>query len=190
MLLSGIEIRARHGDTIVIDPFEPDRCNPNSYNLTLHDELLVYEEVVLDAAAPNRYRRVPLGRDGYVLQPGTLYLGRTVEYTETHDLVPMIQGRGSLSRLGLFINPGGSLGDVGYRGTWTIELHCIQPVRIYPGMGICQICYAELCGDWCEYESGKYQNSRDIQPSQLFREFGTQPDESQLELDFDRLLRD
>ncbi len=42
-----------------------------------------------------------------------LYLGRTVETTETHRCVPMIQGRSSLGRLGLFINPGGAMGHVG-----------------------------------------------------------------------------
>ena len=139
MLLSGEEIRRRLGDDIQIDPFDPDRLNPNSYNLSLHDDLLVYEEVVLDAASPNRYRRIEIPADGLTLQPNQLYLGRTNEHTETHRLVPMIQGRSSLGRMGLFINPGGAVGDVGYRGTWTIEMHCVQPVRIYPNMQICQI---------------------------------------------------
>ena len=43
---------------IVIDPFDESRLNPNSYNLTLHDELLTYEEVVLDMAVPSRTRRM------------------------------------------------------------------------------------------------------------------------------------
>lgn len=187
MLLSGEEIRKRHGGDLRIDPFEPARLNPNSYNLALHDELLIYEEIVLDAASPNRFRRIPIPPEGLTLQPNVLYLGRTVEYTETHALVPMIQGRSSLSRLGLFINPGGSFGDAGYSGTWTIEMHCVQPVRIYAGMQICQIYYLHLDGNCCEYSSRKYQHSRDIQPSQLFQEFGD-GDGRQMELDFDDLI--
>jgi hypothetical protein len=93
MILSGEEIRRRHGSEIVIDPFDPQRINPNSYNLTLHDELLVYEEVVLDVAAPNRYARVRIPEEGLTLHPGQLYLGRTVERTETQQLVPRIQQR-------------------------------------------------------------------------------------------------
>ena len=59
MVLSGHEIRRQLGENIVIDPFDKSRLNPNSYNLTLHDELMVYEEVVLDmregqSGAPHR----------------------------------------------------------------------------------------------------------------------------------------
>ncbi|MEM9826841.1 MAG: dCTP deaminase [Planctomycetota bacterium] len=187
MLLSGEEIRNREGGDLRIDPFDPDRINPNSYNLTLHDELLIYEEIVLDAAAPNRFRRVPIPAEGITLQPNLLYLGRSVEYTQTHGLVPMIQGRSSISRLGLFVNPGGGVGDAGYEGTWTIEMHCVQPVRIYAGMQICQIYYLKLDGLCCEYNSEKYQHSRDIQPSQLFQEFGG-VDDRQMELNFEDLI--
>ena len=49
MLLSGQEIRRRQDKGLTIEPFSEDQLNPNSYNLALHDELLVYEEVVLDA---------------------------------------------------------------------------------------------------------------------------------------------
>lgn len=185
MLLSCDEIQRRLDiHDIKIDPFDSDSLNPNSYNLSLHHELLVYEEIVLDAAKPNRYRRLEIPADGLTLQPNMLYLGRTVEYTETHGLVPTIKGRSSLGRLGLFINPGGSLGDIGYCGTWTLEIHCVQPVRIYPGMRVCQIYYQELSGDGATYCSDKYQHSRDIQPSLMYREFGHSVDETQLELNF------
>ena len=184
MLISGEEIRRRHGGDLQIEPFDQSRINPNSYNLSLHGDLLIYEEIVLDAALPNRYRRLKIPTSGIVLQPGTLYLGRTIEHTETRNLVPMIQGRSSLGRLGLFINPGGSLGDAGYCGTWTIEMHCVQPVRIYAGMQICQICYMQIDGDHNEYDSDKYQHSSDVQPSQMFQELGDAVDDGQLELNF------
>lgn len=190
MILSSDEIQRRRGDQIRIDPFEPDRLNPNSYNLTLHNELLLYEEIILDAATPNRYRRISIPDDGLILQPNFLYLGRTVEYTETHDLVPMVQGRSSVARLGLFINPGGSMGNCGYSGTWTLEMHCVQPVKIYPGMQICQIYYLQMTGDCREYNSVKYQHSRDIQPSQLYRELGCGDSDAQMELNFDSIVTD
>ncbi|MEM9368266.1 MAG: dCTP deaminase [Planctomycetota bacterium] len=190
MILSGQEILQRMGNEIRIDPFSPDRLNPNSYNLALHNELLVYEEVVLDSATPNRYRRIPIPQEGITLQPGQLYLGRTVETTETTTLVPMIQGRSSLGRLGLFLNPGGSLGHAGYCGTWTLEMHCVQPVRIYPAIEVCQIFYLQLTGAHDAYCSrDKYQNSCDIQPSLLHRELGFDDRDTQLELTFEEAIR-
>ncbi len=187
MVLSGEEIRARHGSDIVITPFCEECLNPNSYNLTLHDELLVYEEVVLDAKQPNRYRRIQIPPDGMILSPGQIYLGRTVEHTETHNLVPMIEGRSSIARLGLFVHCASGFGDVGFRGHWTIEMFAVQPIRIYAGLRICQIFYHELIGEICEYNSEKYQNNRDIQPSLLYREFGHTRAYDQLQLDFDRM---
>ena len=58
MILTGAEIKAQLGKNIVIEPFQEKLLNPNSYNLCLHDELLVYEEIVLDMRRPNRNRRL------------------------------------------------------------------------------------------------------------------------------------
>ena len=186
MILSGEEIRRRLGDQIVIDPFDPSRLNPNSYNLTLHDELLVYEEVVLDMREANRVRRIHIPESGLVLKPQQLYLGRTAERTETHDLVPMIEGRSSIGRLGLFVHVTAGFGDVGFCGYWTLEIFAVQPVKIYPGVPICQIFYHELTGDFQEYASAKYQHNRDIQPSLLYQELNPEatPPDPQLKLQF------
>ncbi len=170
MILSGEEIRSQLGTNIVIDPFDEARLNPNSYNLTLHDELMVYEEVELDMRKSNRVRRMEIPSDGMVIQPSQLYLGRTVERTETHNLVPMIEGRSSIGRLGLFVHVTAGFGDVGFRGFWTLEMFAVQPVRVYPGVPICQIFYHDIRGSITEYASDKYQDNTDIQPSLLFKE--------------------
>lgn len=184
MILSGREIHRRLGDDIVIDPFDPQRLNPNSYNLTLHNELMVYEEVVLDMAKANRIRRIEIPAEGTVLSPNQLYLARTAEKTATTNLVPQIEGRSSIGRLGLFVHVTAGFGDVGFSGYWTLEMFAVQPVRIYAGVPICQIFYHELTGDYDAYDS-KYQHNRDIQPSLLFKELD--PDhknDPQLALDF------
>jgi len=170
MILSGEEIRAQLGTNIQIDPFDEAQLNPNSYNLTLHDELMIYEEVELDMRRPNRVRRIDIPAEGLVIQPNQLYLGRTIERTETHNLVPMIEGRSSIGRLGLFVHVTAGFGDVGFRGFWTLEMFAIQPVRIYPGVPICQIFYHDIRGSITEYSSDKYQDNTDIQPSLLFKE--------------------
>ena len=171
MILTGDEINRRMGTDIQIDPFEERNLNPNSYNLSLHDEIMTYEEVVLDMRKCNRIKRLTIPRAGLTLQPNKLYLGRTVERTETHNLVPMIEGRSSIGRLGLFVHVTAGFGDVGFCGYWTLEMFAIQPVRVYPGVSICQIFYHEVVGAVTEYKkSGKYQDNHDIQPSLLFRE--------------------
>ena len=170
MVLSGHEIKRQLGDNVIIDPFDESRLNPNSYNLTLHNELMVYEEIVLDMRKANRVRRMAIPADGLVLQPSQLYLGRTVERTETHNLVPMIEGRSSVGRLGLFVHVTAGFGDVGFCGYWTLEMFAIGPVRIYAGVPICQIFYHDIRGPITEYHGGKYQNNTDIQPSLLFTE--------------------
>jgi dCTP deaminase len=185
MILSGHKIRSSLGANIVIDPFEDANLNPNSYNLTLHNELMTYEEVVLDMAKPNRVRRLIIPPEGLVLGPNQLYLGRTVERTETHNLVPMIEGRSSIGRLGLFVHVTAGFGDVGFCGYWTLEMFAVQPVRIYPGVQICQIFYHEISGPVTEYCSEKYQHNRDIQPSLLFKELNPSSEsDPQLKLNF------
>lgn len=187
MILSGDEIRRRLGKDICIEPYVPERLNPNSYNLTLHDELITYEEVVLDMAQPNRTRRIRIPKEGIVLAPQKLYLGRTCERTETHNCVPMIEGRSSIGRLGLFVHVTAGFGDVGFAGYWTLEMFAVQPIRIYPGVPICQIIYHEITGSITEYCSDKYQHNRDIQPSLLYRELMPQSErrDPQLTLSFD-----
>ena len=188
MILTGEEIRRRLGDDVRIDPFNPTQLNPNSYNLSLHNELLVYEEVVLDLKQPNRFRRLTIPAEGLVLSPNQLYLGRTCEYTETHNLVPQIEGRSSIGRLGLFVHVTAGFGDIGFKGYWTLEMFAVQPIRIYPAVQICQIFYHQVCGEICEYSSEKYQNNRDIQPSMLYKELSEEKPDLQLRLDFENLI--
>lgn len=187
MILSGNEIRRNLGTNIVIDPFREENLNPNSYNLSLHDEVMIYEEVVVDMREANRVRRMTIPAGGLVLSPGQLYLARTQERTETHNFVPMIEGRSSVGRLGLFVHVTAGFGDVGFCGYWTLEMFAVQPVRIYPRVPICQIFYHQIAGEITEYCSEKYQDNHDIQPSLLFRELNPDAEikeEDQLRLPF------
>ena len=171
MILSGKEIQRHMGKDIVIQPFDPKRLNPNSYNLSLHNELLVYENRLLDMKVPNPVKTLTIPESGLVLEPDKLYLGRTNEFTQTDRFVPMLEGRSSVGRLGLFIHVTAGFGDVGFAGYWTLEIFCVQPIRIYPNVEICQIYYHDIDGEYDSYSSGKYQNNTGIQPSLLYRDF-------------------
>jgi dCTP deaminase len=171
MILSGLEIKRELGKGITITPFDERQLNPNSYNLRLHGELLVYEADVLDMKKPQATSRIVIPDAGLVLSPGRLYLGRTVEYTATESFVPMLEGRSSVGRLGLFVHVTAGFGDVGFRGYWTLEMFCVQPVKVYPGVPICQIYYHTIRGDFTTYAGGKYQDNTGVQPSLLYRDF-------------------
>ena len=171
MILSGKEIIERKGKDILIDPFNENQVNPNSYNLRLHNELLVYDTPVLDMKEDNPAKKIIIPEDGLLLDSRKLYLGRTMEYTETHNLVPMLEGRSSVGRLGLFVHVTAGFGDVGFKGYWTLEIFCVQPIKIYPSIEICQIFYHAVEGDYTPYQSGKYQGNKDIQTSMLYKDF-------------------
>ncbi len=171
MILSGKEIEKKLGKEIIIEPFDDKQLNPNSYNLRLHHELLVYSDPVLDMKLDNEAETLLIPPEGLVLQPHTLYLGRTVEYTRTDGYVPMLEGRSSIGRLGLFVHVTAGFGDVGFAGYWTLEMFCVSPIRVYPNVEVCQIYYHRIEGEYQRYVSGKYQNNKGIQPSLLFQDF-------------------
>lgn len=171
MILSGKEIEKKLGTDISIVPFDPKQLNPNSYNLRLHNELLVYDNTVLDMKIENRTSKIKIPKEGLLLEPNKLYLGRTLEYTKTYTYVPMLEGRSSIGRLGMFIHVTAGFGDVGFEGYWTLEIFVIQPLIVYPRIEICQIYYHTIEGDFEAYKSGKYQKNEGIQPSYLFKDF-------------------
>lgn len=165
--------------TIVIDPFDKKHLNPNSYNLHLADELLTYEHTILDMKKEEPYmlERIPAG--GKLLIPDKLYLGRTMERTFTDGFVPMLEGRSSIGRLGIFIHATAGFGDNGFDGFWTLEISCVQPVILYAGVEIGQIYYHTIAdidgmgevGVPVHYTNGKYQKNTGIQPSMIWKEF-------------------
>lgn len=171
MIISGKEIKRRIGSDIVIEPFNPKQLGPNSYNLRLHNELVLYQDKILDMKKKHETQKITIPESGLILQPGILYLGRTVEFTGTNNLVPMIEGRSSVGRLGLFIHITAGFGDVGFQGFWTLEIFCVQPIKIYPNLEICQIFYHTIEGDFVTYSSNKYQNNQGIQASMLYKDF-------------------
>lgn len=171
MILSGKSIQKYLGKGITIEPFSESALGPNSYNLRLHNELLVYDTPTLDMKKKNPVKKLIIPEEGMLLEKDTLYLGRTVEYTKTDCFVPMLEGRSSIGRLGLFIHVTAGFGDVGFAGFWTLEMYCIKPIMIYPNVEICQIFYHSIEGEYNLYRSNKYQNNTEVQPSMLYKDF-------------------
>ncbi|MFT5167600.1 MAG: dCTP deaminase [Saprospiraceae bacterium] len=140
---------------IVIEPFDPKALGTNSYDVRLGKYLATYKDEILDAKKHNEIDEIEIGPEGYVILPGTLYLGVTVEYTETHTAVPFLEGKSSVGRLGIDIHATAGKGDVGFCNTWTLEISCVHPVRIYAGMPIGQLIYFAVEGDIENYYNKK-----------------------------------
>ena len=172
MILSGKEIKKQvKKGNIAIDPLTDEQINTNRYNLRLHPDLLVYDNDILDMREKNPASPLVIPDNGLLLEPHKLYLGRTEERTSTDKYVPMLEGRSSVGRLGLFIHITAGFGDIGFDGFWTLEIFCVQPIRIYSGLEICQIFYHTIDGDFDLYRSKKYQSNRGVQPSMLYKDF-------------------
>lgn len=170
-MLTGNEIRIQvKSGNIKIEPYDPENIGPNSYDVRLADTIMVYTEAVLDTGQANRYREIKIPPEGLVLLPGRVYLGKTVEYTESPYYVPMYEGRSSLGRLGVFSHVSAGFGDIGFKGTWTLELVVAQPVRIYPGLRIGQLYWHKPDGEILRRYDGKYQNQMNATPSRLFQD--------------------
>lgn len=129
----------------------------------------------IDCKANNETREFEIPEEGFILQPGQLYIASTNEYTETHNAVPKLEGRSSIGRLGLFVHVTAGYGDVGFCGTWTLELVATVPLRIYPNMKICQISYHAITEkplvSYDKKESAKYSGQDGATASKDFQNF-------------------
>jgi len=133
--------------SIVIQPFDRKCLGTNSYDVHLGKYLATYADRVLDAKKHNEINHFEIPEEGFVLEPNTLYLGVTQEYTETHKHVPFLEGKSSTGRLGIDIHATAGKGDVGFCNTWTLEISVAQPVRVYAGMPIGQLIYFAVEGE-------------------------------------------
>lgn len=170
MILSDKEIlRQIDLGNIVIEPFDRASLGTNSYDVRLGRYLAVYDNEALDARQHNTISSFEIPEEGFVLRPGTLYLGVTEEYTETHAHVPFLEGKSSVGRLGIDIHATAGKGDVGFCNAWTLEISCVQPVRVYHKMPIGQLIYFEVRGEIMTYYnkkgSAKY-NERSVKPQE------------------------
>ena len=83
---------------------------------------------------------------GLILSPRFGYLGNTVEYTETYNLFPYIDGKSSVGRNFISVHETAGRGDDGFCGKWTLEITVKYPTVVYPNMRIGQIYYEKFEG--------------------------------------------
>lgn len=164
---------------IVIRPFAREHLGTNSYDVTLGPLLRTY--AASDQPLCVREQRavvdVPIPPEGFVLQPGELYLASTIEYTESNEHLPILNGKSSLGRLGLSIHVTAGTGDVLYKGHWTLEMTVVKSLRVYAGMPVGQLLWFEVSDTplvgYAHKASAKYRDIADPLPqsSRMWRNF-------------------
>jgi dCTP deaminase len=143
MILTGPEIAAQvEAGRITIEPYDPARLNPNSYNYALGGDYIELDRGRRYApdgtwlATPR-----PIPEAGLTLRPGHLYLCHTHERLGSAAYVTSLIGKSSMGRLGLFLQISADLGHQAQIHQWTLELRACLPIRIYPGMVIGQVTF-------------------------------------------------
>ena len=173
MILTGeqIEKSVSNGE-IIIEPFDKNQLGPNSYDFKLGDKCLIYKNAELDSAKDNEVIEIPIPDDGLLLDPSKVYLINTFETMGSNNFVPVIRGRSSIGRLGIFIDITADLIDLGSINKWTLQLHSVMPVKIYKGMLIGQVTFWATKGEKVLY-NGKYKGHESPVKSYSHKDFKT-----------------
>jgi dCTP deaminase len=161
---------------IVIDGFKMEHLNPNSVDLTLNPEMIIYNEDILDCRKPNKTSIEKILDGGYVLYPNRVYLYHCNERIGVKkNIHAEVMGKSSLGRLGLGVHITAGFIDTGFEGSLVLELFCQQPIRIYPNMKICQVKFMYNSGDFLETydqkKGSKYMNQSGTQASLMHKNF-------------------
>ncbi len=160
---------------LVIEPLDEVQIQPSSVDLRLGNEFLIYPEEIeiLDVKNPdlgNQLKKVVADEEGFIIQPKHFILATTREYVKLPDyLTAFAEGRSSLGRLGLFIENAGWV-DAGFEGNITLEFYNAnsRPLKIYPGMRICQLVFARMETPAEKPYRGKYQGQRGTTASRIY----------------------
>jgi dCTP deaminase len=148
MILTGSEIvEQRRQGRIRIEPFYPEQVSPNSYDFRLGDTLETYARELLDFNADNPKVTIVIPDEGLVLRTDRIYLAATEELIGSDHFAAIVHARSSVARMGLFVHVTADLIDIGTYDRWILQLHAVQPVRIFRGMRIGQVTFWSVSGE-------------------------------------------
>lgn len=135
------------------------------------------EDWHLDPKEKENPFEIYIGNNGLILQPGHLYLYSCVENIGVKgNICAQVQAKSSLGRKGLdiVIGPAGFI-DSGFEGSLVLEMRTIYPIKVYPGMKICQIKFERVEGEvevgYDKKPGSKYMNQVGVQESKYNHNF-------------------
>jgi dCTP deaminase len=169
---------------IEIDPYEPSLLQPSSVDVRVDRYFRVFRNnlypfIDVKAEQEDLTELVEIGDEPFILHPGEVVLGSTLERVRlADDLVARLEGKSSLGRLGLLIHSTAGFIDPGWDGHVTLELSNVAnlPITIYHGMKIGQVSFMQLSepasAPYGAVKLGsKYQGQRGPTPSRYWQNF-------------------
>jgi dCTP deaminase len=118
MILTGSKIKEEIAcGSIVIEPFLESQINPNSYNYRLGPTIKVFHKFDEDKSL---FEEIDIPAEGYVLEPGVMYLANTLEVIGSDKYAMSLIGRSSMGRYGLFLQVSANLGHTTSKHKWTL----------------------------------------------------------------------
>ncbi|MCK5698428.1 MAG: dCTP deaminase [Candidatus Aenigmarchaeota archaeon] len=168
LVIKGIDIDAQVGPSSVDlrlgDRFRMFKMSDHSMidPADYHDKLIKKWDDGKTKVEECTYTRLYVSTKPFILHPGEFVLASLKEYIQIpDDLVGRLEGRSSLGRLGLMVHSTAGYVDPGFCGHLTLELANVGklPVKLYPGMRICQIVFQDMTSP-AEVPYGKKKGSK------------------------------
>lgn len=143
MILSDYTIRycIDHG-SIEISDFDEKWLQKDSYIFHLDDKLCFYKDAVIDpkkSAEDTMLGYFTIPPEGFVVVPGAFYLGHTKEHLKCEKCIPVASETPLMAFCGVSTIGSQHLMVKGHDEPIPLQIHCAQPVRLYPGMDICVV---------------------------------------------------
>lgn len=149
MMWSDRTIRANRS---IIEPFDDNLVQPNSYEVRLADKIIVMRHNS-DGVLEDVEVKLP-----YVMRKNEFILGSTIErVTIPNGVVVQVDGKSTLGRLGVLVHFTAGLCDSGFCGNITLEMMSfMKPVELTAGMCIAQLVFQDA--DKCDKLYGSCNN--------------------------------
>ncbi|MBY0309771.1 dCTP deaminase [Patescibacteria group bacterium] len=167
MFLSDTDIKkAVESGAITLEPFDPARLQPASYDIRLGNTFLINEAHSIQAIDPakkiypqTQTLTIPDGEE-FVLHPGVSILGYTKEKFGSNEFLIELNGKSSLARIGLIVHNSASIVNPGHFLHMALELCNLNnvPIVLRPGMEIAQLTFSTLSSPPRQFyaERGRY----------------------------------
>lgn len=132
----------------MINNFKKENIGPSKYTFRL-GEIFTHEKIDLVEVDKEKFPKVKKLKLPYILKPGELVIGRTIEELDTPlDLMSIYAASSTSVRIGLNIM-GGGINDPGYKGNaiMGIQNNSINKIKLFEGMELLHIAFLELKGN-------------------------------------------
>lgn len=170
MFLADVDIHAAvEAGHITLEPFDPKRLQPATYDIRLGNSFIVndaHSTLAIDPAKgiyPQTHTIEVKDGEEFVLHPGVSILGYSKERFGSDTYLIEVNGKSSLARIGLIVHNSASIVNPGHYLNIALELCNLNnvPIVLRPGMEIAQLTFSPLSNNTerSYQETGRYHHN-------------------------------